>query len=368
MVDKNKIWRIESIRGILALIVVLFHSQDITSSKLVNNFIIEKGYLAVDCFFFISGFVITLRYFDSISTYKNFLIFSLKRFLRLYPVHILTLIIWSLILISKFLFIYLTENVLDSKIFYRSNLESFTLNLFFLHTFLLPYPTFNFISWSISCEMYAYFIVGLIFFLTKNKRLLKLIAIIFCVFSLMYLSKSGYTFTNGIYGFLRCLASFFFGSFFYLQFYNKRYLLNNYLNILIIFLIIYLIYQNYNFPIIILFFSILFFQIIKNKNFMKILDHKFLIKLGNLSYGIFMYHMIMIWIIRQFFRFIFTFNSTINDLGIRVFNFDEIHFIIQYFFLFFLLISTIILSHFSKKYFEDYFINLGKKLNSTKIH
>ena len=101
---------------------------------------------------------------------------------------------------------------------------------------------------------------------------------------------------------------------------------------------------------------------------MKILDHKFLIKLGNLSYGIFMYHMIMIWIIRQLFRFIFKFNSTINDLGIRVFNFDEIHFIIQYFFLFFLLISTIILSHFSKKYFEDYFINLGKKLNLTKIH
>jgi peptidoglycan/LPS O-acetylase OafA/YrhL len=87
-----------------------------------------------------------MKYFNKIKNKKELIYFIIKRFLRLYPLHFLTLIIWSLILLSKFLLNYLSSNVIDPQFFYRNNFESFFLNLFFLHSLVLPYPTFNFIS------------------------------------------------------------------------------------------------------------------------------------------------------------------------------------------------------------------------------
>jgi peptidoglycan/LPS O-acetylase OafA/YrhL len=93
----KKIRFLESIRGISALVVLLFHLKDSTNSLLIHNFLILNGKIFVDFFFILSGFVIAHSYSSKIYTFIDLLKFKFKRFLRLYPLHILTLIIFVLI-------------------------------------------------------------------------------------------------------------------------------------------------------------------------------------------------------------------------------------------------------------------------------
>ena len=360
--NNNKIIKIESLRGILAIIIVAAHSNDITNSIIIDNFFFKKGYLAVDFFFFISGFIITMKYFNIIKNKKELIYFIIKRFLRLYPLHFLTLIIWSLILLSKFLFNYLSGNVIDPQFFYRNNFESFFLNLFFLHSFILPYPTFNFVSWSISFEFYTYLFSGLIFILIKNNlKLLKIVTMFIIILSIIFLESKSYNSTNGLAGLLRCFISFFWGSFVFLHFYKNFFLLNRYIAYFSIFLLFYSIYLDLNLIILIFLFSFIFIQLLNDSNFLKILNNKFFSKLGYISYCIFMYHMIIIWGIRQVYSFVLKIDYKIQDNGMRVFDFDQLNNIYEYFSLFFVFFITIFISYLSKKYFENFFILLQRK-------
>ena len=75
---ENKYFKeIQSLRGISVILVFLFH---------INQNIFSFGYLGVDIFFVISGFVISRIVFESLNR-KNFSInkFYASRFLRLYP-------------------------------------------------------------------------------------------------------------------------------------------------------------------------------------------------------------------------------------------------------------------------------------------
>ena len=60
----------------------------------------------VDFFFVLSGFVISLNYFNKINSKNDLINFQKKRFLRLYPLHILTLFIFILI---EFIKIFVNE-------------------------------------------------------------------------------------------------------------------------------------------------------------------------------------------------------------------------------------------------------------------
>jgi peptidoglycan/LPS O-acetylase OafA/YrhL len=88
-----------SFRGIAALWVVLYHYVVVYFSQLNPSqytHFVEKGYLAVDLFFMLSGFVLTHVYRRAFSEgiakhYKHFL---LSRIARLYPLHIMVLLLF----------------------------------------------------------------------------------------------------------------------------------------------------------------------------------------------------------------------------------------------------------------------------------
>ena len=105
----KKIKFLESIRGISALVVLLFHLKDTTNSILIHNFLILNGKIFVDFFFVLSGFVIAHSYSSKIHTSIDLLKFKFKRFLRLYPLHILTLIMFIFIEWTKYYFSIKTE-------------------------------------------------------------------------------------------------------------------------------------------------------------------------------------------------------------------------------------------------------------------
>ena len=83
----NKINRLETLRGFAALAVALFHYP---STSLLH---VKGGHLGVYFFFALSGFVISLNYFNRLTNRKNLVEFQIKRFFRLYPIHIFLLLI-----------------------------------------------------------------------------------------------------------------------------------------------------------------------------------------------------------------------------------------------------------------------------------
>jgi peptidoglycan/LPS O-acetylase OafA/YrhL len=92
---------LDALRGIAALFVVAYHFPlTMTSSFAVN------GFLAVDFFFCLSGFVIAFSYENRLSETLSFKNFAVARLIRLYPIYALGSLIGllTLILVNYFVF------------------------------------------------------------------------------------------------------------------------------------------------------------------------------------------------------------------------------------------------------------------------
>lgn len=74
---------LDGLRGIAAIAVVCFHFMEIAYSDFTNNFI-AHGFLAVDFFFCLSGFVIAYSYDDRMSK-MGIMEFFKSRLIRLHP-------------------------------------------------------------------------------------------------------------------------------------------------------------------------------------------------------------------------------------------------------------------------------------------
>ena len=76
---------LDALRGVAALAVVVFH---LSSMKLEPN-LVPHGYLAVDFFFVLSGFVVAYAYEEALRTSLSLHAFVIKRLIRLYPLALL---------------------------------------------------------------------------------------------------------------------------------------------------------------------------------------------------------------------------------------------------------------------------------------
>ena len=82
-------------RGIAAWFVVLYHIRLSAGAQLPPEMIafFSKGYLAVDFFFMLSGFVIYLNYAERLASHRiSAGEFLFRRFARIYPLHLLILL------------------------------------------------------------------------------------------------------------------------------------------------------------------------------------------------------------------------------------------------------------------------------------
>ena len=166
---------LDGLRGVAALLVVLFHvrwSNHLTHSTLVSN-----GFIAVDLFFILSGFVISANYSSRISSLQDAWRFMCLRFFRIYPIHLLVISAFVCVefakLISRHLF---NISYGPQPPFTGSNsyvaLVSNLLLIQGLPTF--DNPSWNIPSWSISCEFAAYlvFAAAVLFGLCRRRMLL----------------------------------------------------------------------------------------------------------------------------------------------------------------------------------------------------
>ena len=124
---KRKFYALETYRGFAALMIAAIHFD--VNSQLVNHSL-ANGYF-VHFFFTLSGFVIFYNYENRINDIAKLKSFLLKRFFRLYPLHLFFLII--------FLVIELLKYILEINYGYKANNISFSkndLNSFFSNLFL----------------------------------------------------------------------------------------------------------------------------------------------------------------------------------------------------------------------------------------
>jgi peptidoglycan/LPS O-acetylase OafA/YrhL len=349
---------LESFRGIFALTIALHHFK--INTLIYSSNYIQNGSLVVDFFFVLSGFVIAFNYIDKINSKKEIITFQKKRFYRLYPLHLLTLLIFVFIEVLKIFIINYTDlepTYLPFDSF--NNYYSLVSNFFLLHG--LYGTSYNIPSWSISAEFYVYFIFALIVykFINQNKFFYLLIVISLIVFLLEHYGLK--SLQKFIYP-TRCLYSFFIGVLTY-YFFNKNQKKINYILPLICLLmsIVFIIKShkldvNFRYIIAPLFFAptIFFTANLKNENFYyKILSNKFFVYLGSLSYGIYMIHFAVIWFFRQISKF---FYNVLELDNLLIFD-KSTGIIITVFFIALL----IFLSHISLHYFEKKFRFKNKK-------
>ena len=84
--NARKFITLDALRGVAALAVVQFHTSSFAGRKLVHH-----GYLAVDFFFLLSGFVLSFAYSDRLDRGWPTAAFLKVRWIRLYPLYFLAL-------------------------------------------------------------------------------------------------------------------------------------------------------------------------------------------------------------------------------------------------------------------------------------
>jgi peptidoglycan/LPS O-acetylase OafA/YrhL len=147
-----------SMRGLAAVWVVVFHFQGDLYLLLppleALAPLLRLGHTAVPFFFLLSGYVLMLNYGDAFRrvSARPYLGFVGKRFARVYPVHLFTLLaLLGMVLVSRRLGLPYVESAHTAPAFF--------LNLALMQTWVPDFEmSWNGPSWSISSEWFAYLI------------------------------------------------------------------------------------------------------------------------------------------------------------------------------------------------------------------
>lgn len=176
MHNTRSIHSLTVLRFFAAIIVALHHTVNYFSwPHLVSvKELAINGWLCVDFFFILSGFVLMWSFKPNEQKYS----FIWKRIIRIYPLHIITLII-------SIIAYYTLGNALAG---YNGGIKGSILNLFLLQAWLPNnksiLSSWNGVSWSLSVEMFFYITAPILFcFLLRFKSLKILTATLFCLWS-----------------------------------------------------------------------------------------------------------------------------------------------------------------------------------------
>lgn len=354
----KRIPNLDALRGLLAICVVIYHIPRISNTVGLPYFaewaILNRGHEAVLVFFSLSGYLIIGLLYQEKHTRGAISIkdFYVRRALRLYPVYYLVLFF------GLFFYHYLLPVLGQPFEVDYSIMEGIAWNVGFLpnvfNTLYKPGAILT-VLWSIGIEEQFYlFIAPLLSYLSINKYfkcLLILTISYFIIFSIgvfpvlrkfdflyFFMSGAGIIAVLEKRGFklhfkyfaLRCSVYLLFFVYFTTDLlrFDERIIAN-------------------------IFELVLFNMLIINiSNESKIsISYKMLDFLGKISFGIYMYHMIVVTFVLFIFMEISKFISMNEIIVILLINILSI-------------LGTVLISHLSFKYFESYFLNQKKKFRN----
>lgn len=308
---------LDGLRGIAAIAVVLGHIELIKKANNIQNvydgggpFFLYLGSYAVTFFFVLSGFLITFLLLKE-KEQKNYISiksFYIRRILRIWPVYYILFILGFLILPNLSFNEVLLPNNIDNKFYWKS----FFLNLVLLPNFSPVSNPVAFQSWSIGVEEQFYIFWPLL--VHKIKTIKKLFIAMLTIIIGLYVLRSG-MYLNSIFDlkipFLNTFNSFFavsrfdnmaIGGILAIVFYKyPNFKFSNLQKTLLGFCAGFILYKQKSIGfgldniIAAIIFGGIIFWVVKKQEFV-FLSHPIFLFLGKISYGIYMYHVIGIYV------------------------------------------------------------------------
>lgn len=294
------LYKLESLRGIAAILVVFFHIEWGGNKELLS--FVHNSWLFVDFFFVLSGFVIAYAYLEKIQNGMKLPHYFLLRVARVYPLHFVVMLFWLPYIGAKF---YLYSNGfggVDPSI--TENTQSFFVTLLLVNSVgLLDYSGWNVASWSVSAEIFAYLFFFVSVFLLKRFNL-KWFALLSCisVYCLLHSFEGSNIALINKWAFLRGIAGFCFGWYIYYLYSHARFLpahlkYHELLSVVLIVLSVSLVSFSTYFSYVAIFvfgYSVLIFAQKESSLFGKLLETAGAKALGRWSYSIYMTHMLIL--------------------------------------------------------------------------
>ncbi|MDN3658334.1 acyltransferase [Ferruginibacter paludis] len=358
----NKIYLpgLNGIRAIAALIVVISHITQLFKAHLNFSFpVYLGGGLAVTLFFVLSGYLITYLLILEKEKFNTIDLkaFYLRRILRIWPLYYIMII--ASICVMFFLY---QQNLLSKN---QNNLNAVVLFVFFAGNiaesiYQLAFTPIG-VLWSVAVEEQFYLFWPLLLkFCKPGINVFFTFLLAFSILKIIIRVFLSNTFLSSLISLTRldCMAIGALGACFVLdaKLFNKyvrRYVFSKQVQVLS-WAIAIIGFATLKMPLSIfsddfyaLFFVIIIINISQNKNTLINLETKILNFLGRISYGIYMYHVLVIFVFQKIVYFpadnIFYYFSNLSII----------------------LILTIIVAYISNKYIENYF--LRKKMVLARI-
>lgn len=346
----RQIPNLTSLRFILALLVVLFHTPEFFGNRNLPYFndysLFLRGNESVWMFFSLSGFLIIRQLFnEKIKTNSiNLKRFFLNRIYRIFPLYYLVLIFGFIhyqIILPKLGFQF--ENSYNI-------LEGILLSVTFFSNIFLTYSPGGILEilWSIGIEEQFYIVIAPLFYFLPKSKLKTTLMLLTVVYLLLFISNIYPLMTE-----YKMYFFFFTFSGFCSVYFEKTYFNKLFSNLIYLITIIYfssnLFKNNLSENQYYVFSMILFglFITVLSKKPIFILENRTLKYLGTISYGIYMLHAIAM--------------QTVGLVYIKLQienKIPEYLYIFSYTFLIILL--TLIMAHLSYKYYESYFLKFKK--------
>lgn len=299
MVEIRRSLRFEALdswRGLCALWVVLYHFRAV--SHVYDWTWVRTGDIAVDFFFVLSGFVITHAYGEALVDGADRVRFLIRRFGRLYPLHIATL---AAVLVMELVRWgaghYLGRPVGPPVFAGDTDLAALPANILLIHAWgLFKDFTWNIPSWSISVE-WALCLVYVV--LSFGKRPL-LSAILLALVGFGLTLWLGTVLTEGQNALMRGLYGFFLGVLAYRLFaalHERGIALPGWLEwsapVLLVFTVL---FKRWHIPVLppLLFAAMVLIFAAQAGPLSRLLRHRILTFLGTISYSIYLIHYVLV--------------------------------------------------------------------------
>lgn len=170
------VWRL-----IAAILVMIYHfSAYGPEAYQALNIGMERLTPMLDMFFIISGLLIWFHYADRIQSWQSLRVFIVRRLARIYPLHLVTLSFFCVVALAVHFGLVSTA---DPE---RYSLAELGRELLLINAWgtgdVLGY---NYVSWSLSAEWFAYLAFPLIVFIYRRNGLIGLVTLLLCCVALL---------------------------------------------------------------------------------------------------------------------------------------------------------------------------------------
>ena len=350
--------KLDSLRFIAFFLVIWHHAFSNSFSDISNNHVIQTiidqltitGGIGVHIFFVISGFLITFLILseEKLNGKINIPFFYVRRFLRIWPLYYLIVVLGIFVLPNLF-----------ETLRFEGNIPK---NLLFLNNYDMLHTNSNVgIAWSVAIEEQFYFVWPLLFLLFKNKKVLSTISIILFILSTKFAVENPTQAYFHTFGNLRFLMMGCIGAFLYSKYEQKVKGLSvmkpQKIYFAIIISLFFIVFSSFSSTIsfislIVLPLTYLYFVV--NLVLQGSSDHKTTIisTLGKYTYGMYLYHPLII----IFFKILF------DLLALDYLSNSYINFLLATL----SLLVTIIVSYFSYEYFERKILKFKNRFSFIK--